>query len=663
MLQSPYDFPLVDIQEYRWRAINSSGSRMNKKNLLSFRSLLLALILLLLVNIALLLLLQPRSSPMLEIILPQNSPQTPAMLLPSGTPAPQPTCSALQPEYHLPTLPADISPAEGLRLQGVFILSMTDGNYKHLFAYHPQFLALTRLTNTQGDDVSPAASPDGKKILFSSNRNGYWNLYLLHLEDGQISQLTDTPQYDGSPVWSPDSQWIAYESYTDNNLDIYVRSTIDLSQEPIRLTDDDGTDHSPAWSPQGREIAFVSNRSGDEEIWIAQLDQVDDRFTNVSRSPGSREFHPAWSPDGETLAWASGQPDANTLMLWDRKNPEGYARPVGIGDWPVWNPAGGALATVVKEPNVTSLAAYHPSSGQLFFPLSGIPASIHGIEWSTGETVDLLAQFPLPPGASEPLPKLWTSILSINPPPPGNRFGVNPVNDVTAPFPFLHDEVDESFDSLRQEIANEAGWDFLSSLQNAYLPLTEPPNPEMIDNWLYTGRAIAVNPMALYAGWMAISKEDYSGQTYWRIFLKARYQDGSAGTPLKEQPWDINARFTGDPRVYDQGGRLMPAPPGYWIDLTEIALRYGWERIPARVNWRSYYDAARFNIFVLRNGLDWQTALNEIYPPEALITPTYQPTRTPTITLTPENFDKLTITPTLTASSTPTLRPTWTPQP
>jgi len=87
----------------------------------------------------------------------------------------------------------------------------------------------------------------------------------------------------------------------------------------------------------------------------------------------------------------------------------------------------------------------------------------------------------------------------------------------------------------------------LSSLENAYVALTEPPTPSMDENWLMTGRAIALNPLPLYAGWMAIVREDFDGQTYWRLYLKARFQDGSQGAPLMQHPWNLNARYDGGP--------------------------------------------------------------------------------------------------------------------
>jgi TolB protein len=154
-------------------------------------------------------------------------------------------------------------------------------------------------------------------------------------------------------------------------------------------------------------------------------------------------------------------------------------------------------------------------------------------------------------------------------------------------------------------------------------------------DWLYTGRAFAFNPLPLDAGWVVVVPEQFGVETFWRVYLRARQQDGSQGRPLVSLPWDFNARYSGDYALYEQGGQLAAEyPPGYWIDFTSLAAAFGWERLAALPAWRSAIPAARFNEFVLPGGLTWQQAMLELYPPEALLTPTavLPPTMTPTRT-------------------------------
>ncbi|MRR30612.1 hypothetical protein EG834_09890 [bacterium] len=292
-----------------------------------------------------------------------------------------------------------------------------------------------------------------------------------------------------------------------------------------------------------------------------------------------------------------------------------------------------------------------------------MPGRIEGLEWRGGVTPRLITALPLPANATEPASPLWNTVLTTNPQPPNGRFGVVALQDVSAPFAYLHDTADESFAALRENVARECGWDFLANLENAYTPFNEPPTPNMDENWLFTGRAISLNGMPLNAGWMALVREEFNGQTFWRVYLRARYQDGSQGIPLRDNTWDMNARFLGSPQDFEAGGRNRGIPAGYWINFSEIAARYGWERSPALTNWRTYLPAARYNLYRFSEGLDWYTAMSEVYPAEALTTPTFRPTFTPTITLTPDYFDLITLTPTPLPSLTPTIRPTLTPQP
>lgn len=529
----------------------------------------------------------------------------------------------------LPVIRPPLVSANTLEQDGIIVLALRDGNYSHLFVYHPQFLPLTRLTNSAWDDITPAVSPDGARLAFSSRRSGVWDIYILNLSDNSLTQVTNSPEYDGAPSWSPDGLWLAFESYLDNNLEIVVKSLTDLSQPALRLTNYPGPDYSPAWSPLGREIAFISTRGGSEEVWLARLDQSDNRFTNISRNPDSRANNPAWSPDGKYLAWSAEKSGVNSILVWERQNESSRPWAVGAGSWPVWSPSGGGLLTEIRSANQTSLHGYSLAQGLLLFPPIQLPGNLQGLDWKNGKFSELIQKQPLAPDAAAPPAPLWTPVQSLNPPPPGGRSGVVPLQDVTAPFAFLHDRVDESFNALRQEVAQETGWDFLSSLESAYTPPTEPLTPGMQEDWLSTGRAIAVNPMPLYAGWMAIVKEEINGQTFWQVYLKTRFQDGTQGQPMRQRPWDINARYAGSPQAYEAGGQPGDIPPGYWVNFTEIARRYGWERLPSLTNWRTFYPAIRFNQFVLSEGVDWYTAMTEIYPPEALVTPTYQPTPLP----------------------------------
>lgn len=534
------------------------------------------------------------------------------------------------------------------------VLSLADNGYAHLFVYNPFTLPFARLTDNPWDDIHPALSPDSSRLAFASRRNGYWDLYILDLLTGNLTRLTDTLAYDGAPSWSPDGSWIAFETVQNGSLDIAVISVTEPGAQPILLTDSPSQEYTPSWSPQGRHIAYVSNQDGSADIWSADLDAETDRFTNLTPSGPGADLHPAWSPDGQKLAYASNASGVSQVFVLDFAAPAAEHALVGSGNWPVWSADSRSLAAFVTGPNETYLAAYSLDSGALVLPMQVLPASVSGIAWS-GNAFPSMDLHPASPVHAD---------LQVLPPevPANGRFKVLSLDNVTAPQAVLHEQIIPVFNLLRTRIAAESGWDFLATLENAYVPLTSPLAPGMGDDWLYSGRAVSFSPESLDAGMLALAREDFSGLTYWRVYLKTRFQDGSQGAPLTSQLWDLNARYSGDPAAYDQGGApLDEIPSGYWLDLTDLAVRCGWQRLPALSNWRILFPGAHFNELVYTGGLQWEEAMLQLFPPEILLTPTQavSPTRTPTRI--PTWYKTRVPTATLTPSITPSPRPTWTP--
>jgi TolB protein len=425
-----------------------------------------------------------------------------------------------------------------------------------------------------------------------------------------------------------------YESYTGqpdgsgSGLDLFLIEIGDGAavQAPYRLTEEPGADRSPSWSPDGRKIAFVSDRTGDDEIWLADLDLVDNRFVNLSQRSQTQESHPAWSPDGGALAWVTSVDGIRSIYLWKAGGTQpGYT---GSGEWPAWSPDGQAVSTSLATPNGTYLTGYTAGAGGLVLPPLALNGSLAGLTWGKTDLPHPLAGPFAEAAALTPAPA-WQPVLTPGESAPSDRQRLAPLADVQTSFAFLHDMVDESFIELRAQVSALAGWDFLGSLENAYIPLTKPLFPGMAEDWLYTGRAFSFNTAPVHAGWVILVREDFGPATYWRVYLRTRFQDGTQGMPLHHLPWNFNSRSSGDALAYEQGGVLSRSmPPGYWLDFTQLAASYGWERMPALSTWRFAYQAARYNEFAITGGLDWQSAMQELYPSEALSAPS-QPANLP----------------------------------
>jgi len=585
----------------------------------------------------------------------------------------QPSEATLAPDP-IPSTSSPTSTPSAIRYSGdnnFIFLSIEENGYAHLFVQseNPQQLPLTRITAGSWNDIAPALSPDRTQLAFASNRSGFWDLYVMDLQSGDVTQVTNTPAYDSAPSWSPDSKWLAFETYTNDNLEISVVSVNDRLQPIIPVTQDPASDHSPVWAPDGRHVAFISTRGGDSDVWLADLDLTgDDRYQNLSNTPFASENHPVWNYDGSQLLWASTSQAVgfSGLYIWNANDPNRIAHWIGDGSWGAWNETAQKIVAVTNSANQNYITSYDVS-GNLLLPPTPLQGRVRGLAWGFA---DLPNPFPssLAQAAGEAPTALWSPIITPGPEVPNQRWYVVPIPDVQAPYPQLHDLVDESFNAMRSRVITETGWDALASLENAFIPLTTSLDPGLEEDWLYTGRAFAINSLMADAGWMVTLREDVGAQTFWHIYIRATTQDGSLGEPIHNAPWNLSARYELDPRTYEQGGKYAAVPSGYWVDMTALAETYNWERLPALPNWRTYYRGARFSEFALTNGLDWYSAMQELYPLEALITPTrvLAPSLTPTNTSTPTETPRPTRTPrptgTATLSPTP-VTPTVTPLP
>lgn len=110
---------------------------------------------------------------------------------------------------------------------------------------------------TMGQKVtegSPSFSPDGSKIVFTSDKGGDNEIYVVNRDGSVLVQLTNNKSTDGDPVWSPDGLKIAFTSDRTGNSQIYVMAADGAGQ--TQLTRGTRKYNSPAWSPDGLKIAF-----------------------------------------------------------------------------------------------------------------------------------------------------------------------------------------------------------------------------------------------------------------------------------------------------------------------------------------------------------------------------------------------------------------------
>jgi hypothetical protein len=186
--------------------------------------------------------------------------------------------------------------------------------------------------------------------------------------------------------------------------------------------------------------------------------------------------------------------------------------------------------------------------------------------------------------------------------------------------PSLSDEVNDSFNALRRRLAEEAGWDYLSELESAWLPTTyTPPSGHSRRSWHLCGRAFALNQGPYEEeSRIALVREDVGNATYWRVFLRADEQDGSLGEPLRDLPWDLNARDGGGRAEVEGGALAERIPSGYYVDLTALARDYGWERVPSLWRWRHFWPDILWWEYRKMDDLTWWTCMLRVFEPKEI---------------------------------------------
>jgi Tol biopolymer transport system component len=159
-------------------------------------------------------------------------------------------------------------------------------------------------------DYDPVWSPDGRSIVFTSDRNGSADLYRVKPDGAGLERLTDNAAYDDQAAFSPDGKQLVF--VTTRNGGTSDLWTLDLqSRQAKALTSGPGGDFRPAWSPDGKWIAFSSDRGSTmpmghgrwEHIQLADIYLVHPDGTGLKRITEHGNFcgSPRFSADGRRL--------------------------------------------------------------------------------------------------------------------------------------------------------------------------------------------------------------------------------------------------------------------------------------------------------------------------------------------------------------------------
>jgi TolB protein len=213
-------------------------------------------------------------------------------------------------------------------------------DHKYLWAVYPDFdifvadlngKIVNQLTDTPGYDAEATVSPDGKKIVFTSTRNGDLDLYTCDIDGKNVKQVTNQLGYDGGAFFSPDSKKLVFRASrpkTPEDIkeykDLLAQNLVMPTAMEIYTCNVDGSDlkqvthlgkanWAPFFTPDGKRIIFSSNHQS-AKGYDFHLFMINPDGTGLEQVTFNSYFNafPMFSPDGKKLVWSSNRNNHGT---------------------------------------------------------------------------------------------------------------------------------------------------------------------------------------------------------------------------------------------------------------------------------------------------------------------------------------------------------------
>ncbi len=188
-----------------------------------------------------------------------------------------------------------------------------------------------RLTSSKGYDAEATLSPDGKKMLYTSTKDGDIDLYVMDLKTGKEKRITNLIGYDGGAWFSPDGKkiiWRASRPKTEAEIKEYkellAEGLVAPTNMEVWISNADGTNPkqvssfgqanwAPAYMPDNKRIIFASNHEYKRgfPFNLYTMNEDGSNLTKISRDKGFDAF-PMFSPNGKKIVFCSNRNNGGT---------------------------------------------------------------------------------------------------------------------------------------------------------------------------------------------------------------------------------------------------------------------------------------------------------------------------------------------------------------
>jgi TolB protein len=186
-------------------------------------------------------------------------------------------------------------------------------------------LATTPLTNNDVYDAECAFSPDGKWICFTHGAGKDADIHVMRVDgSGAAVKVVGAPGYDGGPFFSPDGKRLVYRSDRKGNdlLQIFVADlafdeagNITGMKDERQLTNDNNVNWGPYWHPDGKHIVYATSAHGHQNYELYLMRDDGTQPTRLTYKDGA-DVLPTFSPDGKWLMWTSKRTADGTTQVF-----------------------------------------------------------------------------------------------------------------------------------------------------------------------------------------------------------------------------------------------------------------------------------------------------------------------------------------------------------
>ena len=243
-----------------------------------------------------------------------------------------------------------LSGEQGIASSQVAYVSRSDGTYsiraQSMDSRSPQVLISDNEVIT-----TPAWSPDGENIAFTSYRNASGDLYLYSFENSSARRVV-TGGLNTCPAWTPDFRYIAFTRSVDGNSDIHRFDT--ATGDVQRLTARGSIETSPSFSPTGQQMILTSDRVGYPQLYL--MDSAGGTAERAGFAHGYCDS-PSWSPTGDRIVYCA-RANGNFhifVMNADGTDIRQVTTDGTLNEDPVWSPTGRHLAFSSDRDGVRSI--------------------------------------------------------------------------------------------------------------------------------------------------------------------------------------------------------------------------------------------------------------------------------------------------------------------